>query len=312
MSPLNPEDFPRLEEPVRGKWAPIFLSPLIGSPERLIIGVVAANASGIYVERANALFRFECLYGSAAETAVFAAEVALDDLEADCEERGIRALTDPRPSFSGISVGKIYEGEATSLADVARTWMTSLSSLYDEGSALASWAEHDVVPVVEETLPIIGDGRSGEKLPTLVLDYVINQRPGFEDFFSSGIQRGWRRRRQADVNSAVVDFAGSRLVANFGTLMPKRRARSVDRIKRRMFDLIVARDKESRIAFERAHEMIVHRPSERDLDLTARQVASLSETVVALHEQARVEDITLRSMTNVPAIGDHILRAEAV
>ena len=157
MRRLDSDHSPRLETPVRGKWAPVFLSPLIGSPERLVIGVVAANDSEFHVERANALFRFECLYGTAAEAAVFAANVALGDLEADVVERGIEALIEPRPTFSGVSVGEVREGETSSLADVARTWIASLSSLHDSNISLCRELLDDVeVSAIEE-------GCSGDK-----------------------------------------------------------------------------------------------------------------------------------------------------
>ena len=305
MCSLKSEHFPRLEKPVRGKWAPVFLSPLIGSPERLVIGVVAANESDCHVERANALFRFECLYGAAAETAIFAADVALDELEADVVERGMEALVQPRPTFSGVSVGEVREGEALSLADIARTWIASLSSLHDSVASLAFEAE------VAPDMGTIKDGRSGDKLPSQVLAYVVGKRPGFENFFNSEIQGSRRRRRQSDVHNAVIDFAGSRLVANFGTLRSRTRAYSVDRIKRRMFDLMVARDREKASAFHRTYEMIVQREGEKDQPIKPRQAATVSETIVALHEQARVEDISLRAMMNVSAIGEHILQAEA-
>ena len=311
MPPLSSEHFPRLEQTVRGKWAPIFLSPLIGSPERLVIGVLAANDSGFHIERANALFRFECLYDGAAETAIFAAEVALDDLEADCAERGMEALTDPRPTFSGVSVGGIHEGEAPSLEDIARTWMASLSSLYNGGDAHSLGTQFDLAPMAYGELVSVGDGQSGERLPSLVFDYIIGKRPGFEKFFNADIRGSRQRRSRRDVPNVIIDFSGSRLVANFGTLKPKSRAASVDRIKRRMFDLIVMRDRDRNGAFERAHEMIVQRPSEDDPQISERQIIGVKETIGALAVQARVEDIALHSMTNVFEIGEYVLRTEA-
>lgn len=305
MSALRPEQFPRFERSVRGKWAPIFLSPIIGSPERFIIGVVAVDAQNFYVERANALSRLECLYGSAAETAVFAAEVALDDLEADCSQRGAEALADPMPSFSGVSVGDSCEGEAESLSNIAQIWMASLSSLYtpDDSANIAKEVEVDSVQ--------ISDAQRGERLPSLVFNYVRSQRPEFGKFFDERIQGKQRRRKRSEVHKAVSDFSGSRVVASFGTLKPTNRGPSVDRIKRRMFDLLVIREEERKSAFRRRYEMIVQRPTKDDPQITKQQASVLEETIDGLSDQAHVEDIALHSMASVPEIGQHILSAEA-
>ena len=277
----------------------------MGSPERLVIGVVAVGASGFHVERANALDRFECLYGTAAETAVFAAKVALEDLEADCAERGMEALIDPRTSFSGVSIGNISEGEASSLGEVACTWMTSLSSLYNAGKDLG------LELAAERELVDVGDGLSTERLPSLVFDYVKNRRPGFEQFFNEDIRGQQRRRRRSHVHRIIIDFAGSHLVANFGTLGTTHRAASIDRIKRRILDLMLSRDGEQGTVINRTHEIIVQNPSVDDPQITERQFNAIEDTISALSEQASVEDIGFQSMTNVPQIGNHVLESEA-
>ena len=305
MPALKPEQFPSLNQPVRAKWAPIFLSPVLGSPERLVIGVVAVNGSGFHIERANALRRFECLYGAAAETAIFAAELALDELEADCAGRGMDALTDPHPGFSGVSIGNVSEGEAPSLAEIARTWMTSLSSLHDADKALALEA------TTARELVDLDLERTTERLPSLVLDYVKNRRAGLERFFNEDIRDQRERRRRSKVHGVIIDFSGSHLVANFGTLRPLNRATSVDRIKRRMWDLKVNRDTERGTIATRTHEMIVQHPTADDPQVTERQYTAITEAISDLSEQAQKEEISFTSMTNVAQIGDHVLAAEA-
>ena len=305
MPALKPEQFPSLNQPVRAKWAPIFLSPVMGSPESLIIGVVAVNSSGFHIERANALGRFDCLYGDAAETAIFAAEFALDEMEADCASRGMDALTDPRPGFSGVSIGNVSEGEASSLADVARTWMASLSSLYD-ADRLFSLEDATTRELVDLDVE-----RASERLPSLVLDYVKKHRAGLERFFNEDIRDQRERRRRSKVHGVIIDFSGSHLVANFGTLRVSNRATSVDRIKRRMWDLKVNRDTERGTIATRMHEMIIQHPTADDPQVTERQYNAITEAVSDLSEQALKEEISVNPMTNVSQIGEHILAAEA-
>jgi hypothetical protein len=147
-------------------------------------------------------------------------------------------------------------------------------------------------------------------LPALVLRYVTNVRPGLEPFFNEDVRAQRTRRRSTKVHSVIIDFAGSHLVANFGTLMASHHAASVDKIKRRIFDLIVERDIEALALRSRAHEMIVQHPAPDDPQITERQAAVLLEGLTALTEQSSREEITLVPMTSVAAIGDHVLQAE--
>lgn len=305
MPILKPEQFPRLARPVRAKWAPVLLAPLMGSPEQLVVGVVAVGDSGFYIERANALRRFECLYGKMAETAIFAAEVALDNLATDLAERGLKAITEPRTSFSGVAVGPVSEGEASSLEEVARNWMISLSSLYNADQVLALEAK------AAHAMMIAEDSGFRERLPLLVLHYVADRRPGLAKFFNADVREQRQRRGRARIQGVIIDFSGSHLVANFGTLMLSNRAISVDRIKRRMWDLKVNRDREINALGERAHEMIVQHSGPDDPQINEGQYAAILETIGDLSEQAEEEEIGFSPMTSVKQIGEHILGREA-
>ncbi len=303
MPNFKPEQFPSLKRSVQAKWAPIYLSPVLGSPERFVIGVVAMNDSGFYVERANALRRFECLYGTAAETVVFAAELALDEMETDCANRGMEALNDPLPGFSGVSVGELADGESHSLADVAQTWLASISSVYDADSARLNKS-----PTVHTLVDIDAVG-TVERLPSLVLDYVKTRRVGLEKFFSEDIRTGRKSRRRSNYHAVVIDFSGSHLVANFGTLRP--RAASADAIKIRMWNLIANREMEKGTIGTRVHEMIVQHPTAVDPQISEHQFNAIQEAIEGLTEQAKNEGVKFNPMSNVDQIGKHILDVEA-
>ena len=301
---IRPEDFPQLKTRTKARWAPILISPIMGSVERLVIGVAAVSHDAHHIERANVLRRLQCLYGAEAETIIFAAQAALDELKGDLAHRGIEALTEPRKTFSGISFGPLLEGEANSVEDLCRNWMSSISSLYS-ASAAELMSTLPTEPPVAEVLTTAAD-----RLPALVLRYVTNIRPGLEPFFNEDVRQQRTRRRSTKVHSVIIDFAGSRLVANFGTLMASHHAASVDKIKRRMFDLIVERDTEAHPLRSRAHEMIIQHPGSEDPQITDRQSATLQEGIDALAEQSRREGIKFVPMTSVAAIGDHVLQVE--
>lgn len=300
--PLGLQDFPSVDGTIPCRWAPVLLSPILDSPERLVIGVVAANESGFHLERANALGRLRCLFGKAAETAVFAAEVALDELVESLAARGVEAVQERALVFSGVVLGSVRVGEGTSLSAIARTWMGALSSLYDLRDE-----QIEEVAVVEEA----GDRglRGSDRLPILVLEDVIARNPNYRRYFSEEIQA--RRQRRSKVADIGIDFSSPDLVANFATLGPTAQAKSVDRIKRKLFDLIVKRDAEQSSFLPRAHEMIVYSPGIVDPLVSEKQRELLDEVHDELGEQSKREEIGFLPVTGVPQITQRILQVPA-
>ena len=299
---LTQARFPQLPSVVRARWAPVYLSPILGSPERLVIAVVTVNEAGFHVEAANALTRLRCLYGRAAETALFAAEVALDELRGALAERGAEALRTGALVFSGVSIGEVVEGEARTLSALARTWMAALSSLY----------KYEPLPEDEE----IVEGRDGQqaadRLPILVLEHVVSLQPTYSNFFSESIREHRQRRLSKKVAGIDIDFHGARFVANFSTLQAGSLAQGVDRVKRKMFDLKVTRDAERATLFgPQTHEMILFTPGRESPLLSEKQADHIEEALQELQEQSEREGFGLAALHEVPAIADRVVSAEA-
>ena len=281
-------------------WAPVLLRPIFGSPEQFVIGVGAANEAGSHVEAANSLRRLTCLYGRAAETAIFAAQSALFELETRLAADGPQALLQSSLVFSSVAIGDVRQGEAHSLQSLARTWMSSLSSLHE--------IKLDHTDIADEEDEPTERGIS-DRLPALVFEEIVQRRPGLGNFFSEEIQRR-QQRRSRSITRVSIDFAGSHLVANFATLRPSQRASSVDRIKRKVFDLIVRRDEEHSSFSTREHEMIVYSPARNDPSFSAHQVNNFEDDLQELNEQSLRENIGFRSAHSVTMIADRLLTAE--
>jgi hypothetical protein len=99
-------------------------------------------------------------------------------------------------------------------------------------------------------------------------------------------------------------------VANFATLGPSAHAKSVDIIKRKLFDLIIRRDEnQTSLLPPRVHEMIVYSPGMADPLVSERQRGDLDEVHDELGEQSKREDITFFPVTEVSLIGRHIVQA---
>jgi hypothetical protein len=298
-------DFPTTAGFLRAKWVPLLLRPILGSPEQFVIGVAAVNEAGFYLERANNFARLTCFFSEDAGTAILAAQAALDVFEADLIARSLAAVLEYQPIFSGVALGDVRDAEGQSLKSIAASWMASLSSLYSVTSNVASLNEAAVV-----TADAIEISRPRDRLPALVLDYVKSKRPGLDRFFSEEI-RELHVRRRANASAVYIDFAGSKIVANFGTLSVSHHVGSVDRIKRRLWDLKVDRDNEKGGLAHRDHEMIVQYPSKADPQFSERQVDRIEEALAALEQQADQEEIRFRPMNTINQIGDHLLDKEA-
>jgi hypothetical protein len=300
MAKLATSDFPILSPTVEGTWAPILLRPIIASPEQYVIAVVAVSALGFHIERANQFDRLECLFGDSAGDLIFVAEAAIDAFHRDVASRGREALTSFRPAFSGIELGEPRIGQGRSLEELARLWMTNLSSLYsnpstDIGAELAVVGNQ--LPVPSRPVP----------LPNLVMDFVVQQRPALLQFFAPSVRRGSARRRARSVHGVMVDFAGPRLRANFGSLTPSGYVAAVDGIKRMLWDLKLDRD--TRSGKDRFHQMLVQHIPETQLT-SARHIERIRDGLKDLQEQAAREEIGLLPMTSIEQIGRHVLEFE--
>lgn len=261
-----------------------------------MIAVAAADTSDFHIEAANELSRLSALYGTAAETALFATEVALSELEAGLIDQGMQALQSGALVFSGVHLGDVAHGESSSIEQLARTWMGSISSLYR-------------VPVPKDTKVLADEERaSNDRLPVLVHEHVRLRHPSLSKYFSDEIKsRKFRRARPAGVS---IDFSGSKIVANLATLTAGNQAKSVDMIKRKIFDLIIRRDQENQGMFPRDHEMIVFSPNADSPLASDRQVETLREIHEELSEQSLREQVRFVPLSEVPTIGDRLANAE--
>lgn len=301
---LNPDDFPSFAQSVRAKWAPILLEPIAGSYERFVIAVAVVNSTSFHVEAANATDKLRCFYGDDAVGVAYAIELAVEHLETDLARRAHEAISKPEPLISGVQVGELREGEGPTLEAIGVSWMQVLSSLYiSRNLSLEPKLGANVVSL--DT----AKERTGDRLPLLVKDYVQAKRHRLVDFFSSSIQDGkQRKRRNSDV---IIDFSGSKLVANFGTLNAGRVGRSSDAIKNRLWDLRIDRDRSPGGVFKRQHEMLVQRPKDDDPQVTEKQIADVKEALAELEDQADIEEMRLVALTSVEEIGERVIRLEA-
>lgn len=300
---LSTGAFPVFQRSVRAHWAPVLLEPIAGSYERFVIGVAVVSDSGFHLEFANALDRLRCFYSDDADGVVYAIQLTAEHLRQELAARAIEALRDPTPVISGVIIGECREAEGESLQKIGASWMRALSSLYRAD------AENEALELDGE---LTGQSEGGgDQLPTLVLEYISERREALKPFFSNDLREGRKRRLAGRSHEVLIDFSGSRLVANFGTLQAGGIVKSVNLIKRRLWDLKVERDRENSPMLERQHEMILQCPHQNDPQFSTRQHENVREALNALEAQADQEELRLMALSSVSEIGDHVLALEA-
>ena len=302
---LDMNMFPQLRDGVRAQWAPVFFEPISGSYERFVVGVAAFNDQSFHLEWANQLDRLTCFYGVNARGAINAIQIAGEYLREDLTKRAGRAICEPDPAVSGIVFGEAREAEGKSVERIAQSRMAALSSLYSSERGKEDLSSGELGQVVAET-----EG-SGDRLPFLVCEYVKSKRGGFIKFFSADLRENKQRRAKKNTQEPVIDFSGSRLVANFGTLKASALPRSFELVKLRLWDLntVQVRDHNSTVA--RNYEMILQRPAKDDPQVSDKQHKRLEEALKELEEQADEKQLRLRPLETYQQIGDHVLKAEA-
>jgi hypothetical protein len=303
MRPFAIANFPSTEQFIRAQWAPVLLRPILGSPEQVVIGVAAVNGSDFHLERAASLARLECLLEGDAAAAILAASAGMDALNADLATRSGEALSDYHSVFSGVRIGELRESEGESVKAIAQSWLTSLSSLASRdapGSAARS---------KEASTNGTAPSAQRDRLPVLVLDYVKAKRPDVDKFFSREIRE--QKPESNNASAVKIDYSGSKIVANFGSLLVSQHKRSVLRITKSLWDLKIDRDTEKSGWAKRDHEMIIQHPPLNDPQFTAKQLDVMAEALSQLEKQAGQEEIRLRPMNSVSQIGDHLLQREA-
>jgi hypothetical protein len=296
-SPNEKLSFPPRRDAVSGHWAPIYIEPMVGSGERLTIGVAVTSSSGVLVVPVLGLTRMKCVYGDENDALIYAASTALDGLRQSLSAAGEDGLRRWRSPFEGILMGEIRRGAGQSMEDIARTGMMLCSSLVEKLSEL------DETELPHEA---ISEGR----LEKLVRDQVIRNKPALVEAF------GRNFRAQQNARAARINFVGQRIAANFSLLVPTHLAKQVKDAKSKLWDLGQVQDYVNDEQFGLSNtinqfELLIHRVRDEDPQFSEKQIISVQEAVNELEVEADKKQIICRPLYSPEEIAQRILRAEA-
>jgi hypothetical protein len=289
--------FPPRKDKVRGRWAPLYIEPMIGSGERLAIGVAVAADGNFLVVPVPALERLSCIYGTENEALLFAARSALDSMQGVLAKSGPNGLDSWSSPFDGIFKGAIRIGAGNSMGEIARSALTLCSSLVEK---IADADE------VDEPRAAISESR----LEKLIKERVVAARPGLEQAFGRKFQAHPKAR------AAKVGFVGQRIAANFSLLAPPYVSRQVKDAKAKLWDLAQVQEylhaKEFNLSPNiNRFELLIHRVRDDDPQYSDQQILQVQEAVYELEAEADKKEIRCRPLLSTDEIAGIIVEAEA-
>jgi hypothetical protein len=290
--------FPARQDGVRATWAPIYIEPMVGSGERLTIGVAVANADNHLVVPVVSLPRLSCIYGKENEGLIFAAGKALDDMGVHLSSEGKSILETWVSPFEGLYKGPIRIGSGNSLEEIARNALMLCSSLVEK------LEESEEEP--DDAHGVMSESR----LERLVKEKVLINMPRLENAF------GREFKPEANVRKTNIGFVGEHLVANFSLLAPPYLARQVKDAKAKLWDLVQLQEYVHGAQFDldpqlSRFELLINRISQDDPQYSDRQVESVQEAVNELEMEADKKEIRCRPLESPDAIAQVIVEAEA-
>ncbi len=297
-NPFEQIHFPERRGNRKASWLPIYIEPVVGSGERLCIGVVVADGREHLVVPVPALERLACIYGDAAAALSQSAALTMTAVQHRLLTDGAALLTSLRTPLEGVFIGPIRTGAGESLEDIARTCLVQSASLVERAVE-----EEDSVEAAERV------ALSTRRLERLVQETVLGTRPDLANAFNKSF------RITKEARAMRVGFVGRKLAANFGLIVPGPLATLVNNAKAKLWDLGQLRTGSQAGIFHGnagiSFELLVHRARDDDPQYSDRQLKSVDAAVVELEEEADKVSIRCRAMTSPGQIADFLLQREA-
>lgn len=283
------------------RWCPIYLEPMVGSGERLCVGVVAQDATRTLVRAVTGLERLACVYGAdELQPFLFATQVALATLEKKVTYEGIDSLQGWNGSVQGLVIGAARLGTGEDIEDIVHTGLMQCASLFHASEQAGVMRPEDENGFEEVTL---------RRLETLVKESVVSRRPDLKGYF------GVQIRASENARPTRIGFVGRRLAANFALLVPGRLTTSVGHAKEKLWDLQLLRGSVNESLFPNLggvqFELLLHRVSDQDPQYSARALKQVSAAVLALEEEADKANLRCRPLHSTSEIANLLLEREA-
>ncbi|MEN5290866.1 hypothetical protein [Stenotrophomonas lactitubi] len=281
---------------VQAMWAPLYIEPMHGSGERIVIATVAVDGSGAFHVHATLSGRvLQCMYGDRAEVLDGLIGLAVDVLQAYLATGG--ALDSWVPPFRSCHLGSCRTAMGADLEQIARSGAILTSSL------AAKLAESSV----EQTSESVGTGLDIDRWVQQIRDRVCAQSPHLDARFNGEVvvRKGAAPTR--------IGYLGERIAANFDMLIPgsnlsTRRIRS----KSRLVDLQILKDQLDVLAPRTTYELLLWIPDKDSPGYSQRQLDAAHGALSELEAFADEHSLMVRPYSRAEDAAQRILKAELV
>ena len=300
MSLLSPNDnlnFPKKENKVEAKWAPIYIEPIVGSGERISVGVVVVTKEDFLVVPVSSMNRLRCIYGEDIKALIFAAETSMKSIVQGIAKNGTNFVFDWKSPIDGVYLGNIKSTAGRNLEEIARYGLMLSASLVEKLS------EEDETSQASEQF-------TTSRLEKMIKESVILQNPQLEIAFT--------RRFQPVKNArpTYIGFVGQKIAANFGLFVPGSLAAQVKDVKAKLWDLAqlqeyIGGNFEGLDKNLNRFELLLHKIKDNDPSYSDKQIISIKEAVTELEEEADKKKIRCRPLTSTEDIASILVEAEA-
>jgi len=302
---ISANDFPALDPSKKASWAAILCHPKESSLESFVVGIVAIDSDGYHIEAANQLSRLGCFYERRAMPLLLSIEIAISWLE-DTLSTGVKSLDQLSLPVGNISISNSRHSVGLPCKELARLWMSSLSSLYKakelEAKTVASAMVARATNEVENRKL---------RLPVQVFGIIEFENSKLLEYFHEDVRNRSARRVRANAR-IKIDYDGLNLSANIDRFNVDTPSQTLGLLKERMWDLAIQREKKSAtLSAGKEFEMLVGFPQHRIADKSQKSVERIHANLKELIDQANKEQIRLRTLSDARAIGEHILELEA-
>lgn len=287
--------FPRLPN-FQATWAPLQMEPIPGSSERITIAIAAIGSDGsqrvVPVIDEESL---ECFLGSDADGMSRVVSVCQRSLQGYLENNG--DLSNWRAPINGVDLGERVQAHAPD--------MESLLAMATQDSAFLG--TYPASGPVEQPKEVIQPAE-GNRWPSLVRNAVKDRKPELDKFFGRKVKVAEKARE------TTIDYAGERLVANLGRLVPGSRLSNDVRVaKSKLWELAEIRSYSKGGHLDtniQSYELLVYRPEDSNPAFTEKQIDRMHEALNELVWSGDQYEMRVRHVTQTDKAADRIIEAE--
>lgn len=290
---ISEEHFPTLPD-YSAKACPVYIEPIIGSGERICVGVAAIGQDGKHiVVRTIKEETAACMLGAASQKLLNLVNVALSNLDSFTDQ--YKTLNDWQSPVPGVVMGNIITGHVNDLTMMVRTVARNHAFL----SAMSDFTAADE--------SIADDSPATDRWATMVREATTLLRPNLAVAFN-------RQLKLTSKGTTKFDFVNEHLAAQLGRIIPGHGISGlVKTAKAKLWDLETLREYNEQQLFNssQSYELILYRPKDNDPAYSEREIGRLNEAFVELEETGDKQQLRVMAAYTADEAAQRIISAEA-